>query len=457
MLQFAYIHATLAWANRIVNGGFMSKTQTAVITILNLIIAALIAVIWFMPFSKVDATPGDDSKDDPSGGDEPTVAVHEKLRDPASGAVSDILRENRLMGSGDESVVSVYNRADSTFILGNTTVADLDFDEYGGFLCVINAAGKILSFSYFGERIVCAADIGSGFLVGGSEWIYFADYGGEITRALQLNGAVVADIFPLQNSTVAVLSQPNPTSLLYGEYVISDRTLKSGASTLITENANIEYFDSYIFGDKTVIAAAVGIDPAYGALAFYKFTAGGDASASYYGGTGETKVTPHAVVPYGSGYYALIEKGGMLHLVTVDYEFSQYREQALGFTANGKSRLIHFGGTYFACLMTGDGAVNLAITELSRVRLFALDGVVVDSIVKCGDEVLLFGSGEQVTIAVKTDLTASVRRTLDIDGSVCAAYTRKDGDICVVITARGGGALSTPTHGTDVYYAVLKA
>lgn len=441
---------------RNVNGGYMSKTQTAIITVLNLIIAALIAVIWFMPFSNASASPGDDGNGETPGGDEPTVAVHEKLRDASAGAVSDIVRENRLMGSGDESVVSVYNRSDCTFILGNTTVADLDFDEYGGFLCVLNAAGKILGFSYFGERIVCTADIGSGLLVAGREWIYFADYSGEITRVLQLSGAV-ADMFPLQNSTVAVLSQPNSNSLLYEEYVVVDRTLKSGASTLITESANIEYFDSYIFGDKTVVSAAVGIDPAYGALSFYRFTVGGDASASYYGGTGETKVTPHAVVPYGSGYYALIEKGGMLHLVTVDYEFSQYREQALGFTANGKSRLIHFGGTYFACLMTDGGAVNLAITELSRVRLFALDGVVVDSIIKCGDEVLLLGSGERMTIAVKTDLTASVRRTLDIDGSVRAAYTRKDGDICVVITASGGGALSTPTHGTDVYYAVLKA
>ena len=142
----------------------LNKAQTTVIVLLNLLIAALVAYIFLSPYfvkagGGQGGTPPDDDPPNQGANTDP-VPPHNKLRDAIAGKTPEILRETRLMGTGDERVVSVFFKDGVTYVFGNAGVGDLDFDSYGGFLCTVNGAGTILGFTYFAGAITAASEIG---------------------------------------------------------------------------------------------------------------------------------------------------------------------------------------------------------------------------------------------------------------------------------------------------------
>ena len=78
---------------------------------------------------------------------------------------------------------------------------------------------------------------------------------------------------------------------------------------------------------------------------FYTFEAGGDATAHFYGGSGDSIMQPYAVMPYPEGYVALCRRNGVAAIVTVDYTFMSYRRDLLGFGFDG-ARLVYFNDQY---------------------------------------------------------------------------------------------------------------
>ena len=115
----------------------LNKWQTVIITLLNVVIATLIVVIMLTGAGKGvpdgdNAGAGDVGTEQPPSdqtGGEVDPPEHIKLREASAGKAEGIVRETRLMGSGDETAVKVYFRSGVTYLFGNSTVADLDFES----------------------------------------------------------------------------------------------------------------------------------------------------------------------------------------------------------------------------------------------------------------------------------------------------------------------------------------
>lgn len=446
----------------------LSKGQATVIVLLNIIIAALVAIVLFVPqiapgisFGQPDGSGGGDKN---TGGENPPVEQpHNKYRTATQGKTDKILRETGLMGSGDETVSAVYERGGMSYIFGNATVADLDFDSYGGFICLVNAAGAIIKYEYFDGNITAVGVVGSGYAAAvydrttGNGKLYFVDYSGDIEEVAQPVGEPI-DVFSVDNNKIAVVTQPLTTSFKLTEYsVVRGGQWTAGRSTRIDSGYTLKYFDCYDFGGTYVIAARAHSLPRYDSAVFYSFTIGGDASAYYYGGANENITRPYAVMPYPSGYFALASKNGVATIITVDYAFTSYRSVSLGFVAVD-ARLFFCGGKYYASFDRADGAVTYRIDDdMSRTSLPALDGIFIDTVTDCGD---IFMTGVTATLSgskreFKSASFVVLDRgtTVDLSMENCVfygAFKNTDGYTCV-ISATGGDALSTPSGGRDIY------
>lgn len=436
----------------------LNKPQTVVITLLNVLIVALVAAILFVPKSfwsggKTDTPVGGDPTDDPK----PTE--HDKLRDAAEGKIPEIERETRLMGVGDETVVKVFFEDDGIYIYGNATVKGLDFDDYGGFLCVVNAAGKITSYKYFDGAITAVGVIPQGHAVAAGKTLY-AVTDGESSAVAELSGSALG-LYATERG-VAAVTQPATSSLMYAEYIATDGgKWTPDKATRIDSGYTLRFFDCYDFGGSRVIAARAHSLPMYDSVVFYKFEPGGDASAHYYGGTGENVTRPYAVMPYPGGYFAVAAKNGIATFINVDYTFATYRSQSLGYTFTDAS-LLYSGGYYYACFDRQDGSVTYELDEnLSRRRLTALDGVKTQCAVEISPLALVgrvsersgTGSGG-VAVNIVTPSTGAAVSLPITEGMAyaCAAY---GGKTTLVLSASGGDALSASSGGLDIYIIAL--
>lgn len=454
----------------------LSKAQAAVITVLNVIIATLVAVIFLVPYFSANGETGGGgggaNGDDPGTQDPPVTAPpHEKLRNATDGKTPEILRETRLMGSGDETVVAAYFKDGVSFIFGNATVGDLDFDAYGGFLCMVNAGGTIIKYTYFDGSITAVGIVGGGYAVSSTSRagtdearhrLYYVDYTGQAVSTGETTGPVV-DIFSIDGSKAGIVTQPSSTALVFFEYSVATLEWTVGKSTRINSSYTLKYFDCYDFGGSYVISARCYMQPRYDAVVFYSFAAGSDAEQHLYGGGSESMTHPYAVMPFGGGYFALAAKDGLATVISVDYTFTSYHSSSLGFTFTD-ARLLYCGGKYYACFDRADGAETYELTgELRRSRLPSLDGTLAGAAVSVGSTVIagrtataVNGSGKEYGEAkiVAADTGAALALKIK-NAAFCGGFKNSDG-ITLVLTATGGAALSEPSGGSDVYIITVR-
>lgn len=431
----------------------LSKAQTLVITLLNVAIVVLVAVIFFVPLPWSTDAGGDGTGDDPTGTKPNPPQEHVKLREASAGRVKEIARETRLMGVGDETIVEAYEREGVLYAFGNATVKGLDFDDYGGFLCVINAAGTILSFTYFDGKIGAVGKTAQGYAVGAGESLYFVDYTGEAVKKSELRGEALF-VGSVTTDKIAVVTQPTPTSLYLTEYgVTADGGVSVGNGTRIDNGFTLKFFDCYYFGDSYVIAARAHNSPRYDAAVFFTFAAGGDATAHYYGGTGDNLTRPYAVMPCDAGYFALASVNGLATVITVDYKFVSYHSINLGFTFTDAS-LFFARGKYYACFKRTDGAVTYELEgNLSRRTLTELDGLFLSAVSVAGEIVVAMGkavSSNDGLVAIVEPYTGE-RLTLGMDDAAFYFGYVNGGKLTAVLSACGGDALSSTSGGRDVY------
>lgn len=459
----------------------LTKTHAAVITILNIVIAALLAFIFlYKPGYALSSTDGDgtgnntDIGGDVNGGNSgngddgtpvTTEPVHVKTRPAIDGRVSEIVRETRLMGTGDESVVQLFDMGGVSYIFGNATVGDYDFDGYGGFLCVVDATGTISRFSYFSGRTTAVGMIENGYAVAtldsstgaDSAHMYFVNLDGEISDGAELDGEGI-DIIALDPNRIAVVTRPNSNSFKLTEYAVDSSgdapVFSPEHNTSISSAYTLDYFSCFQLGEQYIIAARAYSLPRFDSVVFYTFEAGGDASAHLYGGSGDSMMQPYAVLPYKSGYIALCRRDGVAAIVTVDYKFISYRRDLLGF-AFTSARLAYVNGKYYACFEHAEGVVTYEIDNLmNRRTVNSAQDVKLNCAVNSGGTLIVGTTGEGLRIV---DLSGTRVLDLDIAGAnVCGGFRTADGYTTLVLSATGGDALTTPTGGRDIYVVTVR-
>lgn len=455
----------------------LTKTHVAVITILNIVIAALLAFIFlYKPGYALGSSEGGGSgsadlggslNGGNDGGGTPVTAEpeHVKTRPAVDGRVSEIVRETRLMGTGDESIVKLFDMNGVSYIFGNATVGDYDFDGYGGFLCVVDATGTISGFSYFTGRMTAVGMIENGYAVATLDsssgdnisHMYFVNLDGEISDGAELDGEGI-DILALDSSRIAVVTRPHGNSFKLTEYAVDSSgdapVFSAEHNTSISSAYNLDYFNCFQLGEQYIIAARAYSLPRYDSVVFYTFEAGGDAQAHFYGGSGDSLMQPYAVLPYKSGYIALCRRDGVAAIVTVDYKFISYRRDLLGF-AFTSARLEYVNDKYYACFEHAEGVVTYEIDNLmNRRTVNSAQDVKLNCVVNSAGTVIVGTTGEGVRIV---DLSGTRLLDLDIQGvNICGGFRTADGHTTLVLSATGGDALTTPTGGRDIYVVTVR-
>ena len=455
----------------------LTKTHVAVITILNIVIAALLAFIFlYKPgwaLGSTDSAGGgntniggsDGGNGDGNGGPVGANPEHVKTRSATDGRVSEIVRETRLMGTGDESVVELFVMSGVSYIFGNATVGDYDFDGYGGFLCIVDGAGSITRFGYYKGRMTAVGMIEGGYAVAttdnstgaGLSRLYFTDLDGSIKEIAELDGEGL-EIIVLDSGRIAVVTKPNDNSFKLTEYAVaqgeSAPVFTAEHNTRISSGYTLDYFNCFQLGEKYILAARAYSLPRYDSIVFYTFEAGGDASAHFYGGSGDSIMQPYAVLPYASGYLALCRRDGVAAVISVDYGFVSYRRDLLGF-AFTSARLDYANGKYYACFEYADGVVTYEIdNRLNRRIVSSAQDIKLCCAVNSGGTVLVGTTEEGIRLA---DLSGTRVLDLDIDGAiVCGGFKTADGYTTLVLSATGGDAVTVPTGGRDIYIVTVK-
>ncbi len=438
----------------------LTKSQGIVITLLNIVIVALVAVILFVPnFSQGESADSDvPAATDPVKPTEPEEPVHNKFRAPSEGKADGVVSETRLMGLGDESACNVFFLGGAIFVFGNASVKGLDFDVYGGFVCKLSESGTILAYSYFDGKITAACMYGDGFIAAAGGKLYSVDGECDLTVRVDETDGDAVDVFAVDNKRVALVSQPSSTSLKLTEYTVTDGKFGTGHSTRIDSGYTLKYFDCFMFSDTYVMAVRAHSLPRYDSLVMYSFTAGGDAKDNNYGGTGENLTRPYGVMPCADGYIAVAAKNGIATLINIDYAFTVYRAQSLGFTVSD-ARLLFSGGSYYACFTRTDGAVTYKIDGVAeRESISAFDGITLTAASDgyfMGSVGGLDSTGEKY-VAVNLVNGDKTVRSLAVSGGEVYALKRSGDCIIAVLSASGGDELSTPSGGRDIYVLVLK-
>lgn len=432
----------------------LSKNQAIVITLLNILIVCLVAIILFYPSlttgAKTDneVPPVDDVVADP--------IEHVKLREASDGLVDEIVRETRLMGYGDETVVDVYYVDEKLFLFGNAMVAGLDFDSIGGFLCVMDGNGKIVRYEYFSGKVGGVCRRSDGFIACSENGLYHVDFDGNVELKLELYSLAVC-VATVADDRVAVVTQPNEKSLRLTEYVVASGRVSKGRTTLINSGFTLSFFDCYYFGERYVIAARATNSPVYDAMVFFDLVPGADALSHYYGGTNENSLLPFAVMPYDGGYFALCKLNGLAAIVTVDYNFVTYRSVSLGFAVI-EGNLFYANGKYYASFSRANGAITYEIeSDLSRRTVTALDGVFVDGVL-WADELIAVGrvkTGENSGCLCVLRPYSQQNVTIDVSNMQLFDCIKNEQGLLIVLSAQGGGAVSSTSGGCDVYVILV--
>lgn len=449
----------------------VTKKQIAVITILNLVIAALIALfIYFKtPLFRSAASESDSGAGGNNGSitdDDGTTKVdtpsedpvHDKLRDAAAGKVKEIAYETRLMGTGDESVVFSTTLGGVTYIFGNAVVPDYDFDSSGGFLCRVGGNGKILGFSYFSGKLTAVGIIEGGFGAAtisdaGTQdektQLFGVNDEGSITPLFELEGAAV-DVMSIGSKKMSVVCRISEGTLKLTEYTRAGDGWAVGKSTRISNGLKIEYFDCYYVNGEYTISARASSGADYDTLIFYTFAAGGGETAHYPGGSDEK---PYAVMPFGSGYLELCEKDGNAAIVTFGKSFTSYQRERLDIKSTG-GKLFFCGGKYYACFDTDSGAVTYEIDgSLNMKTVTKVNGAELAAVVSMDNTLFVGATSSGVTVTDGDEISAA----LDIkDVKISRVMKTGYNELLIVLTAKGGNALSASTGGYDVYVISVK-
>ncbi|MDE6201633.1 MAG: hypothetical protein K2M47_07170 [Clostridiales bacterium] len=439
----------------------ITKKQIAVITVLNIVIAGLIAALIFWRTPRLAEGGGTTPDDDGDNGTVVTAPPHEKLRDPQKGKVKEIAFETRLMGSGDESVVFTFSAGGVTYIFGNAVVPDYDFDSSGGYMCRISSSGEILGFTYFDGKLSSAGVVEGGFCAAAvvnvgtddeKSYLYAVGDDGTADRLSSVEGTVV-DVMTVDSKKMAVIAAIGEGTLKLTEFTRAGDGWALGSSTRISNVLKLQYFDCYISRDGYVISARAFSNPRYDAIVFYTLRAGGDAVPHYYGGNDESMVRPYAVLPYDNGYIAVCDKSGEAAIVTVDYGFTSFRRDMLGFQFSG-AQLLELNGKYYACFVDDNGGITYELDSLlNRKTVSAISGSRLGAVVNMDNPLFVCTTASAVTIKDGADISVS----LDIKDCVINRIIKTGyKEMLIVLTAKGGGALSTPTGGADVYAVSVK-
>ncbi|MDE6029277.1 MAG: hypothetical protein K2F90_03020 [Clostridiales bacterium] len=437
----------------------ITKKQIAVITVLNIVIAGLIATLIFWRTPRRAEGIGGTEPDD--GGVQVVAPPHEKLRDSQKGKVKEISYETRLMGSGDESVIFTFAAGGVTYIFGNAVVPDYDFDSVGGFLCRIGSGGKILGFTYFDGKLCAAGVVEGGFCAAtvinagtADEKSILHSVGDDgVADVLATVEGTVVDVMTVDSKKMAVVAAISGGTLKLTEFTRAGDGWALGGSTRISNALSLSYFDCYIIGDGYVISARAFSEPRYDAIVFYTFKAGGDAVPHYYGGNDESMLRPYAVLPYDDGYMAVCDKNGEAAIVTVDYGFKSFRRDMLGFEFTDGS-LTELNGKYYACFMGADGGVTYEIDQrLNRKAVTAISGSRLGAVVNMDSPLFVCTTPTAVTVKDAGDISVSLAvNDCVINRVIKTGYN----EVLIVLTAKGGDALSKPTGGADVYAVSIK-
>ncbi len=436
----------------------ITKKQIAVITVLNIVIAGLIAAIVILRAPRRAEGIGGSEPDD--GGIQVVAPPHEKLRDAQNGKVKEISYETRLMGSGDESVIFTFAAGGVTYIFGNAVVPDYDFDSSGGFLCRVGSEGEILGFTYFDGKLCAAGVVEGGFCaatVTGAgtndekSVLYAVSDGGAIDKLSTVEGTVV-DVTTVDSKKMAVVAMIGEGTLKLTEFTRAGGGWALGSSTRISNGLKLQYFDCYISSEGYIISARAFSNPRYDKIVFYTFRAGGDAVPHYYD-LDESILRPYAVLPYDNGYVAVCDKNGEAAIVTVDYGFTSFRRDMLGFKFSDAS-LIEMNGKYYACFIDDNGGITYELDKLlNRKTVTAISGARLCAVVNMDSPLYVCTTATAVTIKNGTGVSV----TLDIKDCVINRVIKTGyNEMLIVMTAKGGSALSKPTGGADVYAISVK-
>ena len=277
---------------------------------------------------------------------------------------------------------------------------------------------------------------------------------GKAEEVATLDGAA-SDIIAIGGTRVAVVTKPNVNSFKLTEYAVTGDGWAAEHNTRITSGYTLDYFDCYRLGDGYILAARAYSLPRYDSIVFYTFEAGGDATAHFYGGSGDSIMQPYAVMPYPEGYVALCRRNGVAAIVTVDYTFMSYRRDLLGFAFDG-ARLLYCNDLYYACFDSADGSTVYELDEkLNRRTLSAADGMSPSCAVKSAGAIIVGATDDGK--AKLTDASGSRALSLDIQSGVFyGGYRTTDGNTVIVLSATGGDALTAPSGGRDVYVICVK-
>lgn len=430
----------------------VNKKQIAVVTVLNIVIVFLVAAVFFIPRTEPTAA-GDDT------GVTGPPTVHEKLRDAEKGKVAGIETETRLMGAGEESAVFVAEISGVTYVFGNTTASGLDFDGYGGFLCRLNGAGKILGFTYFDGRMTAAGIAEGGFLVGTTETeneketarLYSVGLDGEKTETARTDGAA-ADIISVGGGKVAVVTRPYG-ALKLTEYILDGGKWTAGRNTRITSGLDTEYFDCYYVGGGYVIAARACDPPRYDSLVFYTFEAGGNAAPHYFGGKDENALTPFDVMPYEGGYLALCRLNGVAAVASVDYTFTSFRRDSLGFSLDG-AKLLYADKKYYACFDRSQGPITYEINKtLDRSAVVEAYGMLPSRAASFGGKTVFTANDDD---SVTVFALGGGKRVFPLNNAKVYRMLCGEEGITIVLSASGGDAVTKPVGPSDLYVLHVK-
>lgn len=439
----------------------ITKKQVAIITLLNLIIAALIGTIFLLSRQKTDEPQADNKPNidttDPSGnGDIGAVTTpHEKLRSASKGIVKEISRETRLMGSGDERVVFSHVVGGVTYVFGNAAVGDYDFDGSGGFVCRLDGTGKILGFTYLSGRLTAAGVIEGGFgaatvkAADGDKscTLYCVDGDGKVTAELGLDGEAIK-VLSVSSKRMAVVASLGKSTLKLTEYNLTGGAWALGNSTRVSDGLYVDFFDCYYMREQYIISARAHNENKYDATVFYTFKAGGDATPHYNGGVDDAAITPYAVQPYAGGFMAVCAYRGEAAIVTADYSFTSFRRDMLGIECDGASLAYSNGAYYASVVKVGAVTVFEIDKDLNRKKIGGADGTEIKHAVNMEGTAFIGCSAQKVVVSDG----GSTKITLDIkNADIARAFKTGYNTILLVLSANGGSAVTKPTGARDVY------
>ncbi len=319
----------------------MNKRQILILSVLSILTATLALCMWAAGLFDTAV---------PAGGSE--APVWETVREARPSLNENIVWENRLGGTGEESLVAAFTYADRILVFGNTDSTDYDFSAgqgLRGFIAVLDEAGTTQTF-YETDRITAVTLHEQGFLL--------ALYAPARLRLIDFSLATVSetplystqdervlDIFPREDGYTVVTAINETDSGADSLRVVEfDGAFRKLSSRLLARSAKIRYIDAFVYADKTVVA--VNFD--FGAVQCMSLIELAGGNPLYYDITAEGGYFACDVMPYGGGYAALILSDGSADILTVNANYTAAKRIYLNSAECTSGRLYAAGDRIYA-------------------------------------------------------------------------------------------------------------